>query len=450
MLKSKFITNQIKSSKLNQPVNQQSLITNNIYVLANLSHKPWKNSITPTNDWQNCCLQIISFYFAKNSSPNSPVNLLANAKSSKQCKIVWLNEYATTTKFPLQISNQSKIETIISHKSTKNQAATMQPRIKQGLISHHKTTQPHAKNHLAATTYNKDKQPACNQELSSHCATHNQAATKSKRLRYQESTSHHTTKNQAGTAHTYKNQAATTRLRINPKSTSHHTTKNHQKNQAATMRTSYQESTSHQETKNQTATMWPRIKQPPRNHATNKAATMQLQPRIQESSIHHQTTQTMWPTIKQPPHDQQSSRYHTTKNLAAAMQQKIKLQPHNQESKNQAHTYTMGPRIKQPPQQATIRPKIKQPPPSPPSPHNQESTIHHATKNQLSYYTTKNQAATTHTTKNQAANMRPRINPETTSHHTRTKNHQEIKQPPWEQVTKNQPATMWPRIKQQP
>ena len=108
---------------------------------------------------------------------------------------------------------------------------------------------------------------------------------------------------------------------------------------------------------------------------------MQLQPRIQESSIHHQTTQTMWPTIKQPPHDQQSSRYHTTKNLAAAMQQKIKLQPHNQESKNQAHTYTMGPRIKQPPQQATIRPKIKQPPPSPPSPHNQESTIHHATKN---------------------------------------------------------------------
>ena len=263
MLKSKFITNQIKSSKLNQPVNQQSLITNNIYVLANLSHKPWKNSITPTNDWQNCCLQIISFYFAKNSSPNSPVNLLANAKSSKQCKIVWLNEYATTTKFPLQISNQSKIETIISHKSTKNQAATMQPRIKQGLISHHKTTQPHAKNHLAATTYNKDKQPACNQELSSHCATHHQAATESKRLRYQESTSHHTTKNQAGTAHTYKNQAATTRLRINPKSTSHHTTKNHQKNQAATMRTSYQESTSHQETKNQTATMWPRIKQQP-------------------------------------------------------------------------------------------------------------------------------------------------------------------------------------------
>ena len=72
------------------------------------------------------------------------------------------------------------------------------------------------------------------------------------------------------------------------------------------MRTSYQESTSHQETKNQTATMWPRIKQPPRNHATNKAATMQLQPRIQESSIHHQTTQdhvtndqaaTTWPTI---------------------------------------------------------------------------------------------------------------------------------------------------------
>ena len=347
MLKSKFITNQIKSSKLNQPVNQQSLITNNIYVLANLSHKPWKNSITPTNDWQNCCLQIISFYFAKNSSPNSPVNLLANAKSSKQCKIVWLNEYATTTKFPLQISNQSKIETIISHKSTKNQAATMQPRIKQGLISHHKTTQPHAKNHLAATTYNKDKQPACNQELSSHCATHNQAATKSKRLRYQESTSHHTTKNQAGTAHTYKNQAATTRLRINPKSTSHHTTKNHQKikqpqweqvtkNQPATKKQRIKQPPCDQESSSNHSTNTKNHKHPPRNHATNKAAP--TYPRIQESSIHHQTTQdhvtnnqaaTTQPTINQTPsHNQESSSSHETKNQAAATQPRIKP-PHN-------------------------------------------------------------------------------------------------------------------------
>jgi hypothetical protein len=344
MLKSKFITNQIKSSKLNQPVNQQSLITNNIYVLANLSHKPWKNSITPTNDWQNCCLQIISFYFAKNSSPNSPaVNLLANAKSSKQCKIVWLNEYATTTKFPLQISNQSKIETIISHKSTKNQAATMQPRIKQGLISHHKTTQPHAKNHLAATTYNKDKQPACNQELSSHCATHNQAATKSKRLRYQESTSHHTTKNQAGTAHTYKNQAATTRLRINPKSTSHHTTKNHQK---------IKQPQWEQVTKNQPATKKPRIKQTPcdQESSSHQETTQPIKqpPRNQESKNQAFTTRphkTMWPTIKQPPHNQQSTRHHhTIKNQAVATKQKIKLPPHSQESSH--HTTKNQPRIK--------------------------------------------------------------------------------------------------------
>jgi hypothetical protein len=80
-----------------------------------------------------------------------------------------LNEYATTTKFPLQISNQSKIETKInlffnpphkqessSHHKTMNQAATMQPRIKQ---------------------------PQCNQESSSHKSTENQAATMQPRIK---------------------------------------------------------------------------------------------------------------------------------------------------------------------------------------------------------------------------------------------------------------------------
>jgi hypothetical protein len=127
------------------------------------------------------------------------------------------------------------------------------------------------------------------------------------------------------------------------------------------------------------------------------------------------------------------------------MQQKIKLQPRNQESKNQgAHTYTMGPRIKQPPQQATIRPKITQPPPSPPSPHNQESTIHHATKNQHSYYTTKNQAANMRP--RLATTQEPRIIKKSSSHHENKL--PRINQPPLNQesnshhVTKNQAATI--------
>jgi hypothetical protein len=49
-------------------------------------------------------------------------------------------------------------ELLHDQESTENQAATMQPRIKQKLISHHKTTQPLAKNHQAAITQQRIKQ----------------------------------------------------------------------------------------------------------------------------------------------------------------------------------------------------------------------------------------------------------------------------------------------------
>jgi hypothetical protein len=101
-----------------------------------------------------------------------------------------LNEYATTTKFPLQVSNQSKIETIIN--------LFFNPPHKQESSSHHKTT------NQAATMQPRIKQPPCNQELSSHCATHNSSShqettlptTKNPRIKH---THHHGTKNQAAT-----------------------------------------------------------------------------------------------------------------------------------------------------------------------------------------------------------------------------------------------------------
>jgi hypothetical protein len=79
-----------------------------------------------------------------------------------------------------------------------------------------------------------------------------------------------------------------------------------------------------------------------------------MYPRIQESSIHHQTTQdhvtnnqaaTTRPTIKQIPHNQESTRHHhTIKNQVVATKQKIKLPPRSQESSH--HTTKNQPRIK--------------------------------------------------------------------------------------------------------
>jgi hypothetical protein len=103
-----------------------------------------------------------------------------------------LNEYATTTKFPLQISNQSKIETIINlfsktHYTSKNQAATTRPKFKQPQrnqeSSSHKATSNHTTKNQPATTRPRIKHPPSEQESTSQHATKNQAATTTPRIK---------------------------------------------------------------------------------------------------------------------------------------------------------------------------------------------------------------------------------------------------------------------------
>jgi hypothetical protein len=123
-----------------------------------------------------------------------------------------LNEYATTTKFPLQISNQSKIETIINlfsktHYTSKKQAATTRPKFKQPPrdqnSSSHNATKNQAATKQQATTQPRINQPPHDQESSIHQVNKNQPANTPPRPRikqppqHQESSNHHTNKNQA-------------------------------------------------------------------------------------------------------------------------------------------------------------------------------------------------------------------------------------------------------------